>query len=83
MPDTLVVSLLVLAVLIGVGAAAFLVMRSPAFWAEVGQTLFRAILPKIIEVITKRMPPEKEAEFQKAVRQGREWDPFRKRARDR
>lgn len=79
MPDWLIVSLLVLAVLTGVGAAAFLVMRSPAFWAETGRVLIVALLPKIIEVVAKRMPPEKEAEFQKAIRQGREWDHIRKR----
>lgn len=79
MPDWLIASLLALAVLTGVGAAAFLVLRSPAFWADVGSKLFAAMLPKIIEVMSKRMTPEQEAEFQKAVRQGREWDHINKR----
>ena len=79
MSDTLIVSLLVLAVLTGVGAASFFVIRSPAFWAEVGEKLLRALLPKIIEIVSARMPPEKEAEFRRTILQGREWDHVNKR----
>lgn len=75
MSDALVVSALVAAVLIGVGAAAFLVMRSPAFWAEAGKQLFNALLPAVLKYLGKRMSPEEEADYQRAVRAGRgdEW----------
>ena len=75
MSDALVVSALVAAVLIGVGAAAFLVMRSPAFWADAGKQLFNALLPAVLKYLGKRMSPEEEADYQRAVRAGRgdEW----------
>ena len=71
MSDGLIVALLVAAVLIGVAAAAFLVMRSPAFWADAGRQLFNAIMPEVIRVVSKRMTPEEEAEWRRAERQGR------------
>ena len=87
MSDGLIVAMLVAAVLIGVAAAAFLVMRSPAFWADAGKQLFNAILPEVIRVVSKRMTPEEEAEWRKAERQGKgdEWlrNRNRKRGRDR
>ena len=87
MSDGLIVALLVAAVLIGVAAAAFLVMRSPSFWADAGKQLFNAILPEVIHVVSKRMTPEEESEWRKAERQGRgdEWlrNRNRKRGRDR
>lgn len=81
MSEAVIVSMLVLAVLTGVGAAAFLVMRSPSFWAEVGTNIFRAMMPKIIEIVSKRMPPEKEAEWRDCLRRGGEWDHIRKRCK--
>ena len=79
MSDALVVSALVAAVLIGVGAAAFLVMRSPAFWADAGKQLFNALLPAVLKYVGKRMTPEEEAEYQRAVRAGRGDEWLRKR----
>ena len=79
MSDGLVVALLVAAVLIGVGAAAFLVMRSPAFWADAGKQLVTALLPAVIRAISKRMPPEEEAEWRAAQRAGRGDEWIRKR----
>lgn len=79
MSDGLVVALLVAAVLIGVGAAAFLVMRSPAFWADAGKQLVTALLPAVIRVLSKRMPPEEEAEWRAAQRAGRGDEWIRKR----
>jgi hypothetical protein len=79
MSDGLVVAMLVAAVLIGVGAAAFLVMRSPAFWADAGKQLATALLPAVIRVMTKRMPPEEEAEWRAAQRAGRGDEWIRKR----
>jgi hypothetical protein len=68
--DGVIVSALVLAVLLGVGSAAFLVMRSPAFWGDVGKELFSKAWPKIWAVLSKRMSEEEEAEWRKAQRQG-------------
>ena len=66
---------LVAAVLIGVGAAAFLVMRSPAFWYDVGAQFLNKAWPQILAVLTKRMTPEEEAAYLKEYRAGRgeEW----------
>jgi len=72
-----------LVVLAGLGAGAFLVAQRPAFWVEFGGRVLAALAPRIAAFISKRMTPEQEAEFQKSVRQGQEWDSFRKKPRDR
>lgn len=81
MPEGLIVPLFLLAALMGVGVAAFLVMRSPAFWADVAKSVVSALVPEVIRIVSKRMTPQQEEEFQKAVRRGQEWDAFRKRPR--
>ena len=83
MSDALVVSALVAAVLIGVGAAAFLVMRSPAFWGDVATELATKAWPQLLRLLTKRMPPEEEAEMRREYRAGRgdEWLRNRRRRR--
>ena len=83
MSDSLVVGLLVLSVLIGVGGAGFLVMRSPAFWGDVIKELFSKAWPLIWAVLSKRMPPEQEKAMRDCIRRGGEWDNFRKRCRNR
>jgi len=73
--DGLLVSLLVLAVLLGVGSAAFLVMRSPSFWSDLAKEIASKAWPQIKQVLTKRMTPEEEAEMRREQRAGRgdEW----------
>jgi hypothetical protein len=83
MSEGLVVSALVLAVLLGVGSAAFLVMRSPAFWADAAKQLGKALLPEITKIITKRNSPEIEKAMQDCYRRGGIWDNFKKKCRDR
>ena len=60
-------------ILVGLGlmAGAFIFARRPSFWIEFGWRIGRALLPHI----TKRMSPEEEAEWHKAIRrgQGDEW----------
>lgn len=75
MSDGIIVAALTMAVLLGVGSAAFLVMRSPGFWGDMLTEIARKALPKIMEVLSKRMTPEEEAEMQKAIRRGEgdEW----------
>ena len=68
MSEGLVVFSLVVAVLIGVGAASFLVMRTPAFWGEVISELATKAWPQIWAVLSKRMPADQEAEWRKAQR---------------
>lgn len=65
------------AVLIGVGAAGFLVAQRPSFWWGLGVVAFKAALPYLL----KRMPPEKEREMQECLRRGGEWDYIRKRCK--
>ena len=68
-------------VLAGLCAGAFLVAQRPAFWIEFGGRLFKAFLPYLITYITRRLPPEKEAEMRACLRRGGEWDPIRKRCK--
>jgi hypothetical protein len=79
MSEGLIVSALVVAVLLGVGSAAFLVMRSPAFWGDVGKELFSKAWPQIWAVLSKRMDPEAEARWRECERRGGRWDHRRKR----
>ena len=62
-------------VLLGLGAGAFLVARRPSFWVEFGGRLGKALLPLAWRYLSKRMPPEEEAEWRAAERrgQGEEW----------
>lgn len=73
--ETLITVALVAAVLIGVGAAAFLVMRSPAFWYDVGAQFASKAWPAIFALLTKRMPADEEAAWREAEKAGRgdEW----------
>jgi hypothetical protein len=79
--DGVIVSALVVAVLLGVGSAAFLVMRSPAFWADMGKELFSKAWPQIWRVLSKRMPEDEEARWRKEQQAGRgdEWNKRRRR----
>lgn len=70
MPDGLITSALVMAVLLGVGSAAFFVMRSPGFWVDAVKQLLAALLPAIVTLVTKRMTPEEEARWRDAQRRG-------------
>lgn len=83
MSEGLIVSALVVAVLIGVGAAAFLVMRTPAFWLDLGQQLVQRLTPEVIKYLTKPLSPEDQKKLDKARRLPGEWDNFKKRPRDR
>ena len=71
----------VLVVVAGLGAAAFLVAQRPSFWIEFGARIIKAMMPRVIQYVTKRMPPEKEAEWRDCIRRGGEWDHVRKRCR--
>ena len=68
-------------VLAGLGAGAFLVAQRPSFWIEFGVRIIRAMMPRIVKHITKRMPPEKEKEWRECIRRGGEWDHIRKRCK--
>lgn len=83
MSEGAVVSALVVAVLLGVGSAAFLVLRSPAFWGDVAKELVSKAWPQIKAVVTKRMTEAEEAEWRQAQREGRGDEWLRKRMRTR
>jgi predicted GNAT superfamily acetyltransferase len=65
----------------GLGAGAFLVAQRPSFWIEFGARLVKAAMPRVIQYVTKRMPPEKEKEWRDCIRRGGEWDHIRKRCK--
>ena len=62
-------------VLLDLGAGPFLVAQRPSFWLEFGVRLGRALLPRAVKYVTRRMPPEDEAAWREAERrgQGDEW----------
>lgn len=83
MSEGIIVFALVVAVLIGVGSAAFLVMRTPAFWLDMGQQLAQRLAPEILKYLSKPMSPEDQKKLDQSRRRAEEWDNFRKRPRDR
>lgn len=52
--------LLVIVVIIGLGAAAILVARSPKFWKRVGQDAVTAMLPKFMRPFRPKMLTKEE-----------------------
>ena len=62
-------------VVVGLLAGGYIAAQRPSFWIEFGARLVKAIMPRVIQHITKRMPPEEEAEWRKAELRGRgdEW----------
>jgi len=69
----------VVVILAGLGGGAFLVAQRPTFWIEFGARLFKAVLPRIVGYVTKRMDPKTEAEWQKCMLRGGKWDHRKKR----
>lgn len=78
--------LAVSAAIIGIAASGFLVARSPSFWVGLGIELFKLGMPKVIEVVTKRMTPEEEKAWHDAELRGKgaEWqkERFLRKARE-
>ena len=73
----------VAAVLLGLGAGAFLVAQRPSFWIKFGIRLGQAFLPRVLKYLARRMPPEEEAVWRDAERRGQgvEWLKERYRVR--
>lgn len=74
MSEGVIVTALVVAALLGIGSAAFLVMRSPAFWGDVVKELATKAWPQIWAVLSKRMDPETEKAWRDCVRRGGKWN---------
>jgi hypothetical protein len=62
-------------VVVGLLAGGYIAAQRPSFWLEFGARLIKAIMPRVIAHITKRMPADEEAEWRAAERAGRgdEW----------
>jgi hypothetical protein len=69
-------------VVLGLLAGGYIAAQRPSFWIEFGGRLLKKLWPLFFAYISKRMSPEKEKEFQQSVRRAQEWDPFRKRPRE-
>lgn len=65
--------------LLGVGAAAFLVAQRPTFWVGLGLAIWAKAWPFVVEYVTRRNSPEVEAKMQECLRRGGKWDNFRKK----
>lgn len=70
-------------VCLGLLAGGYIAAQRPSFWIEFGTRLIKAIMPRVVRYVTKRMPLEEEAEWHKAVRQGRGDEWLRERMRRR
>ena len=72
---------LIAAAILGLVAGGILVARSPSFWFALGAVMFKAVMPYLIRYVTKRMPPEEEAEMTACIRSGGTWDRHRRRCK--
>jgi len=59
-------------VLLGLGAGSFLVAQRPSFWLEFGIRLGKALLPRAVRYLTRRMSTEEEAAWREAEMRGLE-----------
>lgn len=75
-------TLVKLVALLGVFAGALILFRSPSVYLEFISVAAKKVAPVIMAYILKRMTPEEEKRYQDAIRRGQEWDPFRKRPKD-
>lgn len=82
--------LLLIAALVGVGAACFLVARTPDFWVGLAIVVLQRAWPYLVKAfiaasvyIGKPMSPEDEKAWHQSIRRAEEWDPFRKKPRGR
>ncbi len=73
--------IVIIAALGGLFLGAVMVAQSPSFWVGMITAAVKAATPKIIEIVTKRMPPEKEREWRDCIRRGGEWDHVKKRCK--
>lgn len=75
-------TLLIIALVLGAFAGATLLFRSPNVYIDFATLAFEKLRPVIVSYALKRMTPEEEKQYREALRRGQEWDPFRKRPRD-
>ena len=68
--------------ILGVGAAAFLVAQRPTFWVGLAIAAWSRAWPLIWMYVSKRNSPEIEAKMQECIRRGGEWDNFKKKCRE-
>jgi hypothetical protein len=61
-------------VCIGLLGGAFVVAQRPAFWIEFGARLIKALMPRLVGYVTKRMDLKTEAEWRKCQLRGGKWN---------
>lgn len=61
-------------VCIGLLGGAYAVAQRPAFWIEFGGRMVKAVMPRIIAHITKRMPEDQERAWRECERRGGRWN---------
>lgn len=80
--DTLLITGFILAALVGAVIGSILLFRNPGNWIGFVGFAFEKLKPILVTYMLKRMTPEEERLYHDAIRRGQEWDPFRKRPRD-
>lgn len=70
------------AIIVGVGAAGFLVAQRPSFWYGLLAHAVKDLTPIVLGYILKRNTPDVEAKMHDCIRRGGTWDNFKKRCRD-
>lgn len=74
----LLIGLLVI-VALGLFVGVVLAARNPAFWVGFGKAVLVAAMPKLVEFVTRRMPPEQEQAWRDCQRRGGKWNHLKRR----
>lgn len=79
--DAALVITLLVTVMVAVVVGGVLAARRPEFWGGVISAVVAQVMPRIVEFVVRRNPPEIELKMQECVRRGGEWDNFKKQCR--
>ena len=70
---------LIVVALAGIFAGAVLVAQRPSFWYGISSEAVKAVIPKVVELVITRMPPEQEKAWRDCERRGGKWNHRKRR----
>ena len=70
---------LIVVALAGIFAGAVLVAQRPSFWYGIGSEAVKAVIPKVVELVITRMPPDQEKAWRDCERRGGKWNHRKRR----
>lgn len=72
-------AVLLASVCLGIVAGVALIMQRPSFWFGLGMVAYRAALPELIRIATRRMSPKDEQAWRDCQRRSGRWNHIKRR----